>query len=143
MRRSAATFVFVAALLATAPAICSDTPPEMKPLTSASLKKTITDHTLSYNPAGWADTGMSEAFFRGGKWVGTNYGRGVLSFGGRWYVKDDQLCVVEDQRSVPWAGKPYCRTVWQDPSTGQLAMDYLGGSFGLQALSVQPIVPYK
>jgi hypothetical protein len=148
MRSSAASFVFIAVLLVAGPAICSDMPPEMKQLTSAGIKKTIIGHSVRYSPELMADAGMSENFYPGGKWDGMRAGRGPIGFFGRWYFKQDQLCVVEDKASpLRRAPTPFCRTVWQDPGTGLLVMGYLGNlpqnSFehDLQLLIVERLPP--
>lgn len=122
-------------------------PAGAEPLGTIEIQKALIGKSVRYSPPGSADAGMSEEYHSDGTWRGTLYGAGVGSFAGRWTIKNGEICVTADPRTIAerWHSGEYCRQVWRDRVLSQLRMDYLADqpssshNWGIQILEVRDL----
>ena len=100
-------------------------------LNSREVASALAGKLASYSPPGWADAGVHEEYHIGGMWRGIRYGRGPVSFSGRWKIENGQLCVRAESglAGAPWERGWVCRKVWRDHVSGKLLMAHM--SFGI------------
>jgi hypothetical protein len=106
-------------------------------LDSANIGTSLAGKSVSYNPPGWADTGVNEEYREDGVWQGLRLGRGPMPYSGRWRIAGDRLCTTAETGLRP-IGQEICREVWRDPRTGELLMEHIAGvERGLMRLTIQ------
>lgn len=117
------------------PSVDAHAAERLLPLRSGEIEKALVGKLILYNPD-MMDAGIHEEFHPGGVWRGILYGRGPISFSGRWSIVGDRICVQADKgtHAEHWHAGLYCRQVWQNPETGALLIDHL---------SDRPDSPYK
>jgi TonB family protein len=83
---------------------------------------------------------FGEVFGADGIWKSTRADRELRMLEGNWTIKDDRLCVTVTKS--PW-GRPRigdirCRTVWQNPASGAIAMTDIGSGAGTAIIQFEP-----
>ena len=138
----------LAALNYCAPAMSASDAQGAKRLTSAEIQKALSGKIIVYSPAGWADADVSEEYHTDGTWGGILYSVGPTPFSGRWFVANDQVCVVAERGVAQrWHDGQYCRDLWRERTTGHLRMTYLADrpdssqKMGQQTLRVSDLPP--
>lgn len=141
------TSFILAVLTLSAAASISAEAHESTSLRADEIREALVGKKISYMPPGSADTGITEEFYPDGRWGGIKMARGPSRFSGHWSIDGTQMCVMADQGTVAerWHSGSFCRTVWQDRTTGLLRIEYLGdqpsstSNFGLQTLTVSDL----
>lgn len=115
------------ALITSPPGPYASNPAGAKQLNAAKIRKALIGKSVSYSPPGSADAGLHEEYHSDGTWRGALYGAAIIGFTGRWIIKDGELCVTADPRTIAehWHAGQYCRQVWRDRGSSQLRMIYL------------------
>ncbi len=115
------------ALITATPGPNASNPARDEQLNTAEIRNALIDKSVSYSPPGSADAGFHEEYHSDGTWRGALYGAAITGFTGRWIIKDGELCVTADPRTIAehWHAGQYCRQVWRDRGSSQLRMNYL------------------
>ena len=109
----------------------------LRRLDAGEIRSALLGRRISYNPPGWADTGMNEEYREDGAWRGIHLGRGPDNFSGRWRIANDRLCTTPET-GLYGRREEVCREIWRDARAGDLLMEHLlGVGRGLMRVTVR------